>query len=183
MTAGSNCLRARTRLHWIGSSLALAFVLCACGETSFVSLGHNTRGAQLRADAGTEDPPPIGADAGDSAGPRLPFDGPPLCSDAVPSVAIASDCDARAAFACAGASPSESAIDVTLTNLLRECGEQNSLVHVQFGTAGCARSFELLHGTQPFASACIASRLETARYACAPEGACGKGLVVVVPIN
>ena len=161
----------------------LSCVLYACGETSFVSLGRNTRSAALRLDAGASDRPPTDAGSGDVSDPPFSVDEPPLCAGAVPRVPIESDCDARAAAACAPASASETALDVTLTMLLEECGEHDSLLHVQFGATGCAQSFELLYAAQTSTSACVAVRLAAARYACAPEEACGQGLVVAVPIN
>ena len=129
------------------------------------------------------DAPRTEADAGDAPDPPFTVDEPPLCAGAVPRVAIESDCDARVAAACAPASASESALDVTLTELLRECGEHDSLLHVQFGAPGCAQNFELLYAAQTATSACIALRLDAARYACAPAEACGQGLVVALPIN
>jgi hypothetical protein len=190
VTATPNPFNRRARLHWIGLALASSWLLCACGETSFVSLGRNTRGAALRsdagalaADAGVMDTPPPEADAGNLPDPPFSIDEPPLCAGAVPRVSIESDCSARATVACAPASASESAIDVTLTNLLRQCGEHDSLLHVQFGEAGCAQNFELLYASQTTTRPCIAVGLEAARYACAAEEACGQGLVVAVPIN
>ena len=71
-------------------------------------------------------------------------------------------------------------LDLTLDQLLRDCDERLNVLKVEL-SAGCVTRFEL--AMPPTAAACVSSRLQAERYACAGDSSCGRGSVFQVPLS